>query len=278
MDTTPPEPSPRVRAALDGLLDHLAGPTVVERTDVVRIGNEPGACYGYECAECQEVTGLAFGSRDAAADALAVHKRQEHPSRDQLLAEIAAEYDPWQRDGHTLTLHVASGVIFPRWVCPHEGQTFTDPDAAPPCRQMIPAEGLDPEDTGEEHWEISPTCVPGQWFDQPEGGTDTIDQGNLTFDVTSLPVHVAWRFDGDEFWTQAYEPEDQAGPPSTAAISPADMDMIDEITRTVGPCGKRAPQDSAAGWLSEDQYDAIACTCQLPDGHEGPHQCTHGEF
>lgn len=28
-------------------------------------------------------------------------------------------------------------------------------------------------------------------------------------------------------------------------------------------------------WMSPDQYDP--CRCLLPDGHDGPHQCTHGE-
>jgi hypothetical protein len=77
MDTTPHEPSPTVRASLDGLLDHLAGPSVT-RTDVVHVPGDPLSCYGYECAECQTISGLAYGSLDAAKNALAAHQHQEH--------------------------------------------------------------------------------------------------------------------------------------------------------------------------------------------------------
>jgi hypothetical protein len=54
-------------------------PRIVETTEVVHIGRAPGEQYGYECATCQEVTGLQFGSHEEADRKLAEHLATEHP-------------------------------------------------------------------------------------------------------------------------------------------------------------------------------------------------------
>ncbi len=64
----------------------------VEETAVVRIGTTPGEQYGWECADCDIVTGLMFGSSEEAAQRLAEHLARHGPrgvsadaSRDRLI-------------------------------------------------------------------------------------------------------------------------------------------------------------------------------------------------
>jgi hypothetical protein len=43
-------------------------------------------------------------------------------------------------------------------------------------------------------------------------------------------------------------------------------------------CDAQPCKTSDSWWMNQDQYDAIACVCQLDAAHEGPHQCAHGGF
>jgi hypothetical protein len=38
-------------------------------------------------------------------------------------------------------------------------------------------------------------------------------------------------------------------------------------------CASRPRKPSSAWWMNADQYDAIACPCILPPGHDGDHKC-----
>lgn len=42
------------------------------------MGNTPGADHGWECAGCQAVSGLAYGSPDEARRALTIHLESDH--------------------------------------------------------------------------------------------------------------------------------------------------------------------------------------------------------
>lgn len=57
--------------------DMQIGARPIEETTVVHLGTTPGEQYGWECAGCQEVSGLQFGSHDEADQALAQHLEQE---------------------------------------------------------------------------------------------------------------------------------------------------------------------------------------------------------
>jgi hypothetical protein len=49
------------------------GPRPIEVTEIVHLGTAPGEQYGWECAACQDVSGLAYGSDDEARRALVAH-------------------------------------------------------------------------------------------------------------------------------------------------------------------------------------------------------------
>lgn len=49
------------------------GGRLIEESDVVHLGTTPGEQYGWECARCQQVSGLAYGDDHTARRALAVH-------------------------------------------------------------------------------------------------------------------------------------------------------------------------------------------------------------
>ncbi len=50
-------------------------PRTIETSEVVHLGSAPGEQYGFECAVCQEVSGLEFGNHDDAQRALNSHTR-----------------------------------------------------------------------------------------------------------------------------------------------------------------------------------------------------------
>lgn len=52
----------------------------VEETTVVHIGNTPGEQYGWECADCDEISGLQWGSESNARKALDNHVKELHPT------------------------------------------------------------------------------------------------------------------------------------------------------------------------------------------------------
>lgn len=54
------------------------GPAVVEETGVVHLGTKPSEQYGWECAECHEVSGLRYGGYSEAQRALTAHEAAEH--------------------------------------------------------------------------------------------------------------------------------------------------------------------------------------------------------
>lgn len=64
----------------------MIGSRTIETTEVVHLGSTPGEQYGYECATCQEVSGLQYGNHEDAARALRSHDRL-HVA----MAEIEAE-------------------------------------------------------------------------------------------------------------------------------------------------------------------------------------------
>jgi hypothetical protein len=51
---------------------------LIEEDDIVELGSTPGETHGYECAGCQAVSGLAYGSHQAAAEGLARHQANDH--------------------------------------------------------------------------------------------------------------------------------------------------------------------------------------------------------
>ena len=71
-------PPPTNKVALDvtlGAGDSMSiSPRPIEESVVVHIGIVPGEQFGWECAICQEVSGLAYGNDDDARVALHNHK------------------------------------------------------------------------------------------------------------------------------------------------------------------------------------------------------------
>lgn len=59
-------------------LSHEDLPQHVEVTGVVEMGSTPGAKAGWECADCDASTGMAFGSRAEAQRSLDVHLASDH--------------------------------------------------------------------------------------------------------------------------------------------------------------------------------------------------------
>lgn len=53
-------------------------PYVVEETGIVKMGDTPGQCYGWECQGCQGVSGLAYGSPHDAGKGLTRHLDSGH--------------------------------------------------------------------------------------------------------------------------------------------------------------------------------------------------------
>lgn len=53
------------------------GHNKVTETGIVHLGNIPGEQYGWECAACDEVSGLQWGTEDAARAALTRHQQAE---------------------------------------------------------------------------------------------------------------------------------------------------------------------------------------------------------
>ena len=49
------------------------GPLLIEESDVIHLGTTPGEQYGWECARCQQVSGLAYGDDNTARRGLSVH-------------------------------------------------------------------------------------------------------------------------------------------------------------------------------------------------------------
>ena len=70
--TVEPDPTPITEATYYAA-NREPEPYVVTETTVVNLGSTPGECYGWECAACQTITGLAFGSHHSATDSLARH-------------------------------------------------------------------------------------------------------------------------------------------------------------------------------------------------------------